>query len=65
MLGGLLINPLIYILTYRNALNYGHSRLNAWSHLVARENSVITKQDDILISINQALQLLYLKHHEK
>ena len=31
------------IIIYRIASNYGQSRINAWSHLVARGNSIITK----------------------
>ena len=33
----------VYKTTYRIASNYGQSRTNAWSHLVAGGNSIITK----------------------
>ena len=34
---------LYFLLLYRIASNYGRSRINAWSHLVAGGNSIITK----------------------
>ena len=37
---------------YRIASNYGRSRINDWSHLVAGENSIITKINDAGSRIN-------------